>query len=123
MNGKSRGEVEDAITKAIIKFEKEHLGRGPEDARTFILQDMILIRLKGILTPAEVRLAQDREGQALVKETRRQLLESSRPIIENLVRSIVGLDLISMHTDTSTKTGNRIIVLVVEKNLEDEFPL
>jgi uncharacterized protein YbcI len=121
MNLKSRGEVEDAFTKAIIKFEKEHLGRGPEDARTFILQEMVLIRLKGILTPAEVKLAQDREGQALVKETRRQLLESSRPIIENLVRSIVGLDLVSMHTDTSTKTGERIIVLVVEKNLDELF--
>jgi uncharacterized protein YbcI len=121
MNLRSRGEVEDAFTKAIIKFEKEHLGRGPEDARTFILQDMVLIRLKGILTPAEVKLAQDREGQALVKETRRQLLESSRPIIETLVRSIVGLDLISMHTDTSTKTGERVIVLVVEKNLDEIF--
>jgi len=121
MSQQSRGEVEDALTKAIIKFEKDHLGRGPEDARTIMIDDMILIRLKGILTPAEVKLAQDREGQALVKETRRQLLESSRPIIDDLVRSIVGLDLISMHTDTSTKTGERMIVLVVEKSLEELF--
>jgi uncharacterized protein YbcI len=119
MRQKSRGEVEDAFTKAIIKFEKEHLGRGPEDARTVVIDDMILIRMKGILTPAEVKLALDREGHALVKETRRQLLESSRPIIAKIVRDIVGLDLISMHTDTSTKTGERIIVLVVEKSLEE----
>jgi len=121
MSQSSRGKIEDAITKAIIKFEKEHMGRGPEDAKTFIVNDMLLIRLKGILTPAEVKLARDREGQALVKETRRQLLESSRPLIENIVKEIIGLDLISMHTDTSTKTGERIIVLVMEKNLENYF--
>ncbi|MCK4741705.1 MAG: DUF2294 family protein [Anaerolineales bacterium] len=75
---KRRGEYEDELTKAIIKFEVEQLGRGPEEVRTFILGDMILFRLKGVLTPAESTLAQAREGQELVKEMRRQLNEASR---------------------------------------------
>lgn len=120
-NVKSRGEYEDELTKAIIKFEVEQLGRGPDKVRTYILGDMILFRLKGVLTPAESALAEEREGQELVKEMRRQLNEASRPQFEGIVRNVLGLEVISLHTDMSVKTAERIIVLVVDKNIEDLF--
>lgn len=118
---KTRGQLEAEFTKVVIKFEKEYLGRGPEEARTFFIQDMILVRLQGIMTPAEAKLAESREGQTLVKETRRQLFESSRPLIEAIVGEIVGCNVVSLHTDMSTKTGERVIVLTVDKNLEEQF--
>ncbi len=118
---KSRGECEAEFSKAIIKFEKEYLGRGPLEARTFFINDMILIRLRGILTPAELKLAETREGQVLVKETRRQLFETSRPLLEDIVRDIVDCTLTSLHTDMSTKTGERVVVLTVDVNLDNKF--
>jgi len=121
MKRKTRGQSEAEFTKAIIKLEKEYLGRGPLEARTFFLKDMILVRLRGVLTPAEMKLAESREGQALVKETRRQLHESSRPLLEDVVRDIVGCGVISLHTDMSTKTGERIIVFTVDTDLDEQF--
>jgi len=118
MKTKTRGEAEAEVTQAVVKFEKEYLGRGPLDARTFFVQDMILVRLRGIITPAERKLAESREGQNLVKETRRQLFESSRPLIEEMVTQIIGCQLISLHTDMSIKTGERVIVLTVDTNLD-----
>jgi uncharacterized protein YbcI len=118
MKHKTRGEAEAEMTRAIITFEKEYFGRGPVDARTSIVQDMILIRLRGVITPAERKLAESREGQNLVKETRRQLFESSRPLIEEMVEKIIGCHLISLHTDMSTRTGERVIVLTVDMNLD-----
>jgi uncharacterized protein YbcI len=123
MKSKSRGELEAEFTKAIISFEKEHLGRGPVDTRTFFINDMILVRLRGILTPAEVKLAESREGQSLVKETRRQLFEVCQPLIEQIVHQVIGCNLVSLHTDMSTKTGERIIVLTVDINLDEKFRL
>ena len=121
MTRKTRGQYEAEFTKAIIKFEKEHLGRGPLEARTFFLNDMIVVRLRGILTPAEAKLAENREGQILVKETPRQLFEASRPLLEDIVREVVGRSVISLHTDMSTKTGERIVVLTVDTNLDEHF--
>ncbi len=118
MKTKTRGEAEAEMTQAVIKFEKEYLGRGPLDARTFFIQDMILVRLRGVITPAERKLAESREGLLLVKETRRQLFESSRSIIEEMVEQIVGCRLISLHTDMSAKTGERVILLTVDTNLD-----
>lgn len=121
MTHKTRGQLEADFTKAIIKFEKEYLGRGPLDARTFFIQDMILIRLRGVLTPAEMQLAAQREGQILVKETRRQLFETSRRLLDEIVREILDCEVVSLHTDMSTQTGERVVVLTVDVDLNKKF--
>ena len=121
MTQKTRGQLEAEFTQAIIKFEKEYLGRGPLEAGTFFVQDMILVRLRGILTPAEMKLAEKREGQALVKETHRQLFETSRTLLDEIVRQILGCESISLHTDMSTKTGERVVVITVDTNLDKRF--
>ena len=115
---RSIGQIEAELTKAIVRFEKEYLGRGPKDARTYIIDDMIFIRLQGILTPAEQKLAENKESRVLVKETRRQLFESSRPLLADIVENITGAQLESLHTDMSSRTGERIVVLVTDENLE-----
>lgn len=121
MSTKTQGQLEADFTKAIIKFEKEYLGRGPLEARTFFIQDMILVRLRGVLTPAEMKLAEKREGQILVKETRRQLFETSRELLDEIVEDILECQPISLHTDMSTKTGERVVVITVDVDLNKKF--
>jgi uncharacterized protein YbcI len=118
MMTKTRGQVEAEVTEAIIRFEKEYLGRGPVEARTFFLEDMIIVRLRGILTPAELKLAETPEGRMLVKESRRQLFNTSREMLDRQVEEIVGCHVISLHKDISTRTGERVIVFTVDVNLD-----
>jgi uncharacterized protein YbcI len=115
---RTKGEIEAEITKEVIKFEKEYLGRGPLDARTFLVNDMVLVRLRGVLTPAEEKLIESKDGRTLVKEARRQLFETSRPIIEGFIKDILGTELIDLFSDISTDTGERIIVLTMGRDLE-----
>lgn len=117
----TKGQVEAAITKAIIQFERDYMGRGPRDARTWIIQDMILIRLQGVLTPAEEKLAQDGDGKNLIKQVRMQLIETSRPLLATMAQEITGVKMISLHSDISTHTGERIILLTMAENLETRF--
>ena len=121
MPNKTRGQLEAEFTNAVIKFEKEYLGRGPLEARTFLINDMILVRIRGVLTPAEMKLAENREGQILVKETRRQLFETSRLLLDEIVRETLGCDTISLHTDMSTVTGERVVVITVDVDLNKKF--
>ena len=116
---KSRGEMEDEFTKAMIRFEKDYFGRGPVEARSYILQDMILVRLRGILTPAEQQLAESREGMLMIKDMRRQLFETARPHLIEITRQITGARLVSLHTDMSTSTGERIVVLILDSDLSN----
>ena len=117
----TKGQIESQISEAIIKFEKEYMGRGPMETKTYIIKDMIFIRLKGVLTPAEEQLAKTADGSELIKKTRIQLLEGARLLLENIISDIAGYQVKSLHTDISTKTGERIIIFILFKNLENKF--
>src|SRR5215472_17989362 len=70
MNGRTKGEIEAAIRTAIIKFEQEFMGRGPDDVKAFIVRDLVLIRLKGVLTPAELFFFKPTTAYDMVKRLR-----------------------------------------------------
>jgi len=118
---KTRGEAEAEFTREFIRIEKEFLGRGPHEVRTFFLDDMLIVRLRGLLTPAETKLSETTDGQLLIKETRRNLFEAARPLFEEVVREFLDCNVISMHTDMSTQTGERIVVLTTDTKLEEQF--
>ena len=104
----TKGQMEAQIATAITQFEREHLGRGPQEVRTWIMQDLVLVRLKGVLTPAEEKLARDPERRRLVKDVRRQLLEGSRsvPQLQRLVEQALEerTILVEAHLDVASRS-------------------
>jgi len=118
---RTRGQIEAQIAASITQFEREHLGRGPAEVRAWIIQDLILVRLKRVLTPAEEKLARDPEGYRLVKEVRRQLIEGSRSILDEMIQRLTGAQVVSLHSDISVRTGERIIVFTLDEDLESRF--
>lgn len=72
----SKGELQDNISKALTQWEKEYLGRGSVLVKTDIIRNMVIVVLKGILTPAEQNLAKSHEGLLSVKKIRSELVES-----------------------------------------------
>ena len=112
------GQVEAKIATAITQFEREHLGRGPQEVQAWIIEDLILVRLKRVLTPAEEKLARDPEGQRLIKEVRKQLIEGSRSILDEMILDLTGTQVVSLHSDVSVKTGERIFVFSLAEDLE-----
>ncbi len=96
------------------------MGRGPEETQTHIIDDMIIIRLRRVLTPAEQHLARSTEGtrgRALVKQVRTELIEKARTLLDTVITGITGQKVISLHTDISTVTGERIIVFTLNGSL------
>jgi uncharacterized protein YbcI len=121
MEQKTKGQIESQISESIVKFEKEYMGRGPSETRAYIIKDMVFLRLKGVLTPAEEQLAKTPAGAEMIKKTRMQLMEHARPLLGNMISEITSCQIQSLHTDISTRTGERVIVFTLDRNLEDEF--
>ncbi len=114
---KTRGQVEAEISEAIIKFEKEYMGRGPEETKTYLVDDMVLVRLRGVLTPAEKKLASIEvggQGRNLIKQVRTELVEKARPLLEAIIMDVTGCKVRSLHTDISTRTGERIVIFTLD---------
>ena len=119
---KSRREFEREISQAIIRFEKEFMGRGPLEAKSYIIDDMVLVRLKNVLTPAEMKLSQaeeQRRGRYLIKQMRQELIEQGRPLLDAVIKDILGVNVVSLHTDISARTGERVIVFTLERNPDE----
>ncbi len=115
---KTRSQIESEVSEAIIRFEKEYMGRGPVETRTYLLEDMILVRLSNVLTKAELQLAKAADsvrGSDLIKEVRIQLLEKGRPLLEAVVEDVTGCKVVSLHTDISTVTGERVILFTLDR--------
>ncbi|MFM7108964.1 MAG: DUF2294 domain-containing protein [Planctomycetaceae bacterium] len=53
---KSQGEIEAAVCDGISRFQQEFIGRGPRDIHAHLLGNLLVVRLQGVLTPAERQL-------------------------------------------------------------------
>ncbi|MEO5957150.1 MAG: DUF2294 domain-containing protein [Nitrospiraceae bacterium] len=117
--GLTKGEIEAAIRNAIIKFEQEFMGRGPEDVRAFIVRDLVVVRLKGVLTPAERQLAKTAEGVEMVKSIRQALIAQGRDQLFEQVSKIVGARVLAIFTDINAQIGEKVFVFTVDRDLEN----
>jgi uncharacterized protein YbcI len=114
----SKGELEDRISRAITQWEKDYLGRGPLSVKSDIVRNMVIVLLRGILTPAEQNLAKTLDGMLSIKKIRADLIESGNEDLKRMMAHLTGVEVVSFHTDVSTKTGERIIVFIMTESLE-----
>jgi uncharacterized protein YbcI len=119
--GQTKGEVEAAIRNAIIRFEQEFMGRGPDEVRAFIVRDIVLVRLKGVLTPAERQLAKTQDGVEMVKRLRQNLIAQGREKLCEQMSDITGAKATALYTDIDSQLGERIIVFTLDRDLESAF--
>ncbi|MBN1308962.1 MAG: DUF2294 domain-containing protein [Chitinispirillaceae bacterium] len=120
---KNRRQLEAEVSDAITRFEKEHMGRGPLETRTYLVDDMVIIRQKGALTRAEhslVKSERNDRARELIKQVRIELIENGRPLLDDMIRGIMRRKIRSLHTDLSTVTGEKIIVFTLDRPPEIE---
>ena len=113
---KTQGEVEAAVCQGINRFEQDYMGRGPKDIHAHLIGDLLVVRLRGVLTAAEQHLVQSlpaEKGRDLLKQVRTHLIETARPIMEVLIQEITGVQVLSMHHDISTVTGEEVVIFTL----------
>lgn len=122
---KSQGEIEAAVCDGVSRFQQEVIGRGPRDIHAHLVGSLVVVRLQGVLTPAERQLvapsgggdshphangADGGNGRALLKQIRTHVVANGRGRLESLVESVAGVKLVSIHHDISTVTGEELLV-------------
>ncbi len=119
----TKGQLEAKISEIVSKFEIEYMGRGPKTIKTYILNDMIVVRLTGFLSPSEQKLTDNPQGVELLKKVRTSLFEGGRGYLETMIADAIGVAIVSTHADISTKTGEKIIIITLDRNLEDIYKI
>jgi uncharacterized protein YbcI len=113
---KTQGEMEAAVCDGIARFEQEYMGRGPKDIHTHLIGDLLVVRLRGVLTAAEQNLVKTlpaEKGRDLLKQVRTHLMETARPMMEAMVEQVTGVKPLSLHHDISTVTGEEVVLFTL----------
>jgi uncharacterized protein YbcI len=86
------------ISNAVVRIQREFVGRGPTKARTTIREDAVLVLLHDMLTKAERSLVADgRENQVL--EMRHSFQGVMRSAMVEVVQEITGRKVIAFMSD------------------------
>ena len=75
-----------------------------------------MVRLKGVLTAAEqplIKTLAAEKGRDLLKQARRHLIETARPMMEAMVQGITGAEVMSLHHDISTVTVEKVVLFTL----------
>jgi len=118
---KTQGEIEAAICDGVTRFEQEYMGRGPKDIRAYLISDLVIVRLKGVLTAAEkqlVKVLPSDKGRDLLKQVRTHLVETARPVMEAMIQDVTGVRVLSLHHDISTVTGEEVLLYTLAEVLK-----
>src|SRR5579862_7327791 len=116
---KTQGEIESAVSEGMGRFEQEYMGRGPKSVHAYLIDDLVVVRLKGVLTAAEQHLVKTlptEKGRDLLKQVRSHLIEIARPTMEAMVHEITGVKVVSLHHDISTSTGEEVVLFTLAES-------
>ena len=92
------GELNAAISKAVVQSFSEYIGRGPTKARTSIRDDLVVCLLENSLTRAERSLVTGGREQ-LVLDTRRAFQSTMRNDLVAAVERLSGRTVVAFMSD------------------------
>jgi uncharacterized protein YbcI len=79
------GEMRSMISTEIVRLQAEYYGKGPTRAKTYIVEDLVVVVLEESFTRAEKTLAERGEREAIQQIRRRfqqQMAESFTSVVE-----------------------------------------
>ncbi|MGD0461522.1 MAG: DUF2294 domain-containing protein [Tepidisphaeraceae bacterium] len=116
---KTQGEIEAAVCEGMSRFQVEYMGRGPRDVHGHLIDDLLVIRLIGVLTAAEQQLVKSQstdKGRDLLKQVRAHLVETAGPLMQEMIHEITGVEVVSLHHDISTETGEEVVLFTLAES-------
>ncbi|MGA1867855.1 MAG: DUF2294 domain-containing protein [bacterium] len=118
MIGKSTNEIESSVSTMMIQFLEIYLGEKPAQVSTKVMGNNIIVRIKGILQPAERHMMRNKEGENLIKELKNKLIEMEEPLLEETIAKLIGAEVVDIYSTFDAETGERIEIFTLTEDLE-----
>ena len=112
------GQLSAAICNAVVRIQREYLGRGPTKARASVRGDIIVVLMQDTLTKAERSLAADGRQEDVLR-SRRSLQGTMTGDIVAAVEELTGRSVIAFMSDTHIDPDLACEVIVLEPNEAD----
>jgi len=114
---KAKQNIKLKINQKLLQFLREHLGEETKDVVSEVVEDVIIVRFKGVLSLAEKHLSKDLQGAKLIQELKVKLIEKVKPALKLYIEEITGAKVIDVYSSFNLATGERIEVLTLNKSV------
>ena len=111
------GELNAAVTSALVGIQNEHLGRGPQSASTFHHGNVIVTLMHEVMTPAERTLARSGNGPA-VTNMRHLLQETMQADFNAAVQRLTGRQVVAFISGNHIEPDMAAEVFVMDSELQ-----
>jgi uncharacterized protein YbcI len=99
------GELNAALTSAIVGIQTKHLGRGPSNASTTHNGEVVTVIMRDVMTPAERALVQSGERHAVAN-------------MRHLLQEAMGDD---FKTAVERLTGRKVVAFVSGNHVDPDI--
>ena len=103
--GTSSSTMEQQIAQAASAFEQQRTGHTPKSVNVVLNEDMLVIALRGALSPAEKTLAKTSAGIAQLQEFHRQLFANASESLRQEIKRITGVEVREATAEVEPSTG------------------
>ena len=112
----SLGEMRATISNEIVRLQAEYYGKGPTRAKTYIVEDLVVVVLEESFTRAEKTLAERGERDA-IQDIRRRFQRHMAESFTNVVEQATGrkVRVFLSETDIATDVSIETFLLADER--------
>ncbi|MGE5584767.1 MAG: DUF2294 domain-containing protein [Bacillota bacterium] len=109
--------VQEDIAHAIRRFEHEYMGRSSKSVRVHFVDDIVVARARGILSPAERQLASAEEGRILIKQLWVKEMEGLKTVLRYQIEKLVGVPVSGLTVDIDPEEDEWLVIVRLRREL------
>ncbi len=95
------------------QFEMHRTGRAPESVTAVLIDDSLVIKVRGVLSSAQQELAKTPVGAAQVRESHRQVFLASGGSLQQQIAVLTGVAVLEATSEVSTHSGTVVFVVLL----------
>ena len=112
------GQLLATISNRIVAILREHYGRGPMKAKTYVLDDIIVVVMRGAgFTPLEQTIMDD-DGADRVVAMRHEFQRVMADVYKQTIKDLTGRNVVAFLSQAHVEPDITIEIVVVDGPLE-----
>lgn len=115
---KALGETRATISREIVRLQAEYYGKGPTKAKTYIVDDIVVVVLEESFTRAEKTLAQRGEREA-IQHIRRRFQQQMAENFTSVVEQSTGRKVRSFLSETDIEADVSVEIFLLADDRTD----
>lgn len=97
------------LTDVARQFETHRTGRAPNSVTAVMVDNKLVITLRGALSTAEQEAVKTPDGAAQIREAHRQLFLTTSASLRHEIETIVGVDVLEATSEVTTLNGTVVL--------------